>query len=220
MRPITAIRRKHRLWCYAIEKGIALPAGFGPDAPVFGKAAVELLRRVQKHMGLPITGKWGVRKVGPRLPLAGLRIRGHRWSWNGSLGRRNGNPPGIAHHHTAGAASETVQSIHRYHRNVLKWRGIAYHIVGYQNGELHRGRPLWAMGGHARNHGHWIGLCVVGNYETQKQMPPRQMVALHFARCLVRRKYGTGLRDVGHGSLPDNSTACPGRHYPFKQITR
>lgn len=144
-----------------------------------------------------------------------MKVIKHKWKWHGSLSRRSGKPPKIVWHNS-GSSSGTIEAFHAYHQS-LGWLGVAYHYVVYKNGEIHKGRPDWAMGGHCYNHNDCIGVCAVGNYESSdKTMPAAQLKALQQLHDYLRDKYHVG--DRRHCDMPDNSTACPGRYYPFKKI--
>lgn len=70
----------------------------------------------------------------------------------------------IVLHCTATKASQrvTVEDIDRWHRK-RGWDGCGYHIVVYQDGSIHYGRPLAQKGAHVENHNaHSIGVCYVG----------------------------------------------------------
>lgn len=70
-------------------------------------------------------------------------------------------------HCTATKASQrvTVEDIDRWHRK-RGWQGCGYHIVVYQDGSIHYGRPLTQKGAHVENHNaHSIGVCYVGGYD-------------------------------------------------------
>lgn len=63
------IRRKYRMARYARERGIAIPSAFRPATPAFGRPARQLLRRIQTHAKLPVTGEWSARVQDLLFPL-------------------------------------------------------------------------------------------------------------------------------------------------------
>ncbi len=145
-----------------------------------------------------------------------LRVISHKWRWNGVLGKRFGAPSGIILHHAC--ARVGPDAIHKMH---LKngWRGIAYHYYVRRNGQVHQGRPEWAIGGHAVGAGAWIGICAEGNYDSDKTMPPAQLASLKLVVKHLRGRYGSKIKIKKHKDMPKNSTACPGRYYPFRKVT-
>lgn len=55
---VNYIRRKYALKKYALEHDLEIPVGFRVEADGFGKPAIELLKRVQRHAGIRVTGTW------------------------------------------------------------------------------------------------------------------------------------------------------------------
>lgn len=133
------------------------------------------------------------------------------------LYRRVGDPPFIVLHNS-GASTGTVEGIHNYHLS-LGWAGCAYHFVVYKNGEIHKGRPLWAMGGHTHTWGNTVGVCFIGNYESSDRvMPKKQLDAGKKLLRWLRVEYPKA-QMRGHRQMPNNATACPGKYFPTKEIT-
>lgn len=78
-------------------------------------------------------------------------------------GRRTINK--IIVHHSASAPSTTVADIDRWHKD-RGWRGIGYHFVVLEDGEVAKGRDINKQGAHTLNHNKdSIGICVTGNFE-------------------------------------------------------
>lgn len=118
--------------------------------------------------------------------------------------------------HHSGTTSGTIQSFHDYHINHNKWAGIGYHFVVYKNGEVWRGRPENTQGAHAPAvNSVSIGICFVGNYESESEMPIAQINAGHELLEYLKGKY-YGLIVVKHKDV--TNTTCPGRHFPFDKI--
>jgi N-acetyl-anhydromuramyl-L-alanine amidase AmpD len=136
----------------------------------------------------------------------------HVWRPLSSYTRRRGNPPGIVFHHAA-AADCTVEDVNRWHL-ARGFNGIGYHYFVTREGVIHRGRPDWAVGAHTLGYNVWLGICAEGNYELQK-MPAPQLKALEALRGYLHRRY-PGVKDKRHKDL--NSTACPGRNYPWAKL--
>lgn len=146
----------------------------------------------------------------------------------GSLG-----PPGIVLHHSESPAvyhgvpvnAARLDDIHRHdHPDWAtvcngKTYYIAYHYVILPNGTIEQGRPENCVGTHARTHNDWLGICLIGGFQTNNHWFPerptkRQMRALiglcerlmskyHIPPDLVKRH-----RDI-------NDTFCPGDRFPY-----
>jgi N-acetylmuramoyl-L-alanine amidase len=145
-------------------------------------------------------------------------IHPHHYKWAHNLDKRVGAPPGIVIHNTGSPPDTTVDEIHQWHL-ANGWAGIGYHAVIYPTGEIIRGRPIWADGAHCLDHNNWLGIVFCGNWDIQKTMPTKQLDAgkwlvhrwenvFHISRQHVKR----------HKDMPNNSTDCPGTHFPFNQI--
>lgn len=52
------VRRKYRMKLYATEHDIPIPEGFRAAVDAWGEPATVLLRRIQRHAGLRVTGTW------------------------------------------------------------------------------------------------------------------------------------------------------------------
>lgn len=210
---LTNIKRKHRLLAYGAEHKIDPPKGFNPASGGFGAPAKEYTKRIQKSLGMKPTGRWSL-ALSRKLPLK-LDFIKHEWKWKHPLGKRIGKPPGVVWHHAA-AKSVTVQTVNQWHLN-NGWSGIGYQFFVTKKGEIHRGRPEWAIGAHAKGFNEWLGVCAEGNYEVEKTMPVRQLVALKYVHAYFHNKYGN-IRDRRHSDLMP--TACPGRYYKYDDVTR
>jgi hypothetical protein len=136
----------------------------------------------------------------------------------------------IVIHHSA-TESGSVNSIHKEHRLRMDadgnpWLGIGYHFVigngdGMKDGSV---EPTFrwneqihgAHSGHAVFNARGIGICLVGNFEnaqpTKAQLKSvRELVQVLAVRHGIPRK-----NLVGHASV--KATACPGKHFPLKEI--
>lgn len=143
-----------------------------------------------------------------------MKVIEHNWSWAKPLTRRSGAPPYIVLHHQAGTG--TTAGIHAHHRK-LGWSGIGYHYHVRLNGEVHRGRPEWAIGSHAPGGNNGIGICFEGNYETRTTMPATQLESGRELLAALRKKY---LRAKVRGHKWFVSTACPGRYFPLDEMLK
>ena len=123
--------------------------------------------------------------------------------------------PGIVWHHAAGYG--TPLAINQIHLNIGD-RGIAYHFYVERDGTISAGRPLGTWGAHCFAHNDWIGVCAEGNYDTNRVMPAAQKKSLIALHNWLHKKYG-GIPDKKHKDMPQNATACPGKWFPFSDIT-
>jgi len=149
-------------------------------------------------------------------------------------------PAGIVIHHTAtGARVEghvvDADRIARWHEQrgfSAEYRGevyhIGYHYVILPDGTLQRGRADWMMGAHTYGYNDYLGLCLVGNFDSHAnpdgaQQPSRptaaQMATLTSLLRDLMTKYRLRPEDVyGHGEL--GATACPGDRFPMDELRR
>lgn len=121
-------------------------------------------------------------------------------------------------HHTAGsmpadekAEREEMRSIQRAHF-ANGWSDIGYNYVIMPSGRVYEGRGFGIRGAHTEDHNRQtIGVSFAGNYEVRK--PTRASIRAY--RQLVRRlrEHGAVVKRVrGHKDMPDQATACPGKH--------
>lgn len=142
-----------------------------------------------------------------------IKIIEHDWKWAHGLVKREVTDAINIHH--AAAENASPEAVHAWHIN-NGWAGIGYHFYIRKNGEIHRGRPLWARGANVLNHNwHTIGVCCEGNYHVKGAvMPKAQMDALHEAIRYMKKLYPSAAikfhRDYG-GSV------CPGDYFPYKE---
>jgi N-acetyl-anhydromuramyl-L-alanine amidase AmpD len=134
------------------------------------------------------------------------------YTLNGTLQKRSKTDTIFLHHR---AGSGDVESIDRAHKN-NDWTCIGYHFYVRKDGSVYRGRREDTIGAHAYGHNNTsIGICAEGNYEVEMFMPEAQKKAIIELIAYIKGKYPiTSIkrhRDV-------NSTACPGKNYPFDEI--
>lgn len=142
-----------------------------------------------------------------------LKIIEHDWSWRHGLSARKYTDAIVLHH--AAAKTASAEDIHRMHlqRDKGTWAGIGYHLYIRKNGEVHRGRPIWASGAHVLNHNyHTVGVCVEGNYDVETVMPAAQLQALREALAYLKELYPSAAIKC-HRDL--QATACPGKWFPL-----
>ena len=136
-------------------------------------------------------------------------------------------PGGIVIHHTATAGvvdGHTVDAerIGLWH----KQRG--YHYVILPDGTVQQGRPEWMMGAHTYGYNDYLGICLVGNFDSRAnpggaQQPARptkqQMAALESLLRDLMRKYRLRPEDI-HAHRELGATACPGDRFPIEELRR
>lgn len=115
-------------------------------------------------------------------------------------------------HHRAGNGD--VQSIHQGHLN-NGWSGIGYHYYVRKDGSIYEGRPEYASGAHTVNFNSTaIGVCFEGNFDTEF-MKEKQLNSGRELLFYLSKKYpNTEIKK--HKDF--NSTACPGKNFPFKEV--
>lgn len=117
-------------------------------------------------------------------------------------------------HHAAGLG--TVESVHNYHKNVMKWAGIAYHFYITRDGKCYRGRPELMRGGHTQGYNNRsIGICLEGNLSTMQPMLCQYKTLNDLVEILVS-KYKTIENIWLHRDV--NSTECPGNNFDWRKV--
>ncbi|NLO04366.1 MAG: hypothetical protein GX131_00915 [candidate division WS1 bacterium] len=139
-------------------------------------------------------------------------------------------PGGIVIHHTATGGVVDGQKVdarrigqwHARRGWAAEYRGrvynIGYHYVILPDGTVQPGRPEWMLGAHTYGYNDYLGVCLVGNFDSHAnpaglQQPSRpteeQMAALRALLLDLMRKYRLSPEEIhGHGELA--ATACPG----------
>jgi hypothetical protein len=145
-------------------------------------------------------------------------------------------PPGIVLHHSESPAvyhgvrmnAARLEDIH--HHEHPDWKTvyagktyyIGYHYVILPNGVVEQGRPEGCIGAHARSHNDWLGICLIGGFQTNNRWFPEQptkaqmrslvtlcerlMSTYHIPPDYVKRH-----RDI-------NDTYCPGDRFPYNTL--
>lgn len=147
-----------------------------------------------------------------------IKIIEHNWAWRHGLSRRSATDAIVLHH--AAIKTASAEDIHRAHlqRDNGTWAGIGYHLYIRKNGEIHRGRPIWASGAHVLNENwHTVGVCVEGNYDVETAMPAAQLNAVREALRYLKGLYPNAAIKC-HRDL--QATACPGRFYPLAEVLK
>lgn len=136
----------------------------------------------------------------------------------------------IVIHHSA-TRDSSPQSMRAYHVNERGWDALGYHFVigngvSYGDGAIYVGER-WRKqmtgahckvpGNHYNEHG--IGICLIGNFETQRPTT-KQIESLAELVGFLSRKCGISRsRILTHGGVT-HKTACPGRHFSLDTVLR
>lgn len=136
------------------------------------------------------------------------------FNWKNRVSNRSRTDLIILHH--AAAKTATVVQIDQWHK-AKGWSGIGYHFYVRKNGDIYRGRPIWASGAHAQgSNSNSIGICAEGNFDIES-MPQAQEKAikelLEYLKALYPKAEVKGHREVC-------ATGCPGKNYPLDEMKR
>lgn len=149
-------------------------------------------------------------------------------------------PTGIVIHHTAvlpdeGAPPRSEKEVDKYHAT----KGfeitcsdhvyhVAYHYVILTSGRIQKGRPERCEGAHAKNYNSYLGISVVGDFDSRDnpkgekgptQPNPKQMAALvRLCHQLMLRYHIPVSHVVRHSDIA--ATRCPGNRLPFGALLR
>lgn len=132
------------------------------------------------------------------------------FNFTNSLVERNATNR-IIIHHTGGADIDAyAEQIHQWHLQA-GYSGIGYHFVIRKNGDIERGRPVWAVGSHAYgNNFDSIGIHLSGDFTyntpTKEQIESCALLIANLSESYnitLDRKHILGHRET-------IETACPG----------
>ena len=120
----------------------------------------------------------------------------------------------VLHHSGSAMDRTTIHSIHRWHLQ-LGWLGCGYHYVIHSDGSIFQGRPLDAVGSHARGfNNNSIGICVVGNFEEEYPLLCQQESLGKLLVYLINdRLKGQSLSIKRHKDVA--RTLCPGKNFSY-----
>lgn len=136
-----------------------------------------------------------------------------KYTWNGQLVKRNSTKYIILHHR---AGYGNAESIHVQHLNE-KCVGIGYHFYVRRDGNIYRGRPIEMIGAHTENYNiSSVSVCFEGNFETDT-MTPTQVEAGRELVTYLKNLYPES-EVKRHKDF--NTTACPGKNFPFENIAK
>jgi len=127
-------------------------------------------------------------------------------------------------HHSATDEGSAL-SFDKYHRS-RGWKNLGYHFVidngsyGKQDGQIEVS-PRWIKrqdGSHCkagRMNCKAIGICLVGNFNTEK-VSEKQMSSLVYLVNILEKYYDIPIRNImGHGQVKGAKTECPGNNFPW-----
>lgn len=135
-------------------------------------------------------------------------------------------------HHSA-TTSGSVESIHEEHRRRTdgtgnRWLGIGYHFVvgngqGMPDGQVvptfrWRDQIHGAHSGHAVFNARGIGICLIGDFETQPPTALQLAAVKRLVKVLAVRHRIPGERVIGHSAI--KATACPGKKFPLQEVRK
>jgi N-acetylmuramoyl-L-alanine amidase len=138
----------------------------------------------------------------------------------------------IVLHHSASRGGN-AQVIDRDHVNQNGWDGIGYHFVLGNGVDMPLGRIEATFRWRSQSHGahagalpaqkpfntEGIGICLIGNYETQALDPFMEHRLVELCAQLIDRIPTLSVgRILGHRDVPGKSTACPGRGVDLERI--
>lgn len=119
-------------------------------------------------------------------------------------------------HHASG--NGTVEAIHEFHKS-KGWGGIGYNYYVRKDGTVYKGRPTTAVGCHCSAQGKnrvSIGVCFEGNL--QDDTMPQAQIEAGKQLCKYIREYHKITKFAKHKDYAN--TDCPGKNFPFDEITK
>ncbi len=133
-------------------------------------------------------------------------------------------------HHSATEEGDSL-AFHRAHLRRGFDRGVGYHFVidngteGKADGQI-EATPRWIKqqdGAHCKAgnmNPRAIGICLVGNFDTDEVSRAQMAALVHLIRTL-QKAYGIpDDRILGHGRVPGARTDCPGTRFPWVRLRR
>ena len=142
-----------------------------------------------------------------------MNIIESKYTWNGQLVKRNSTKYIILHHR---AGNGDAESIHAGHLS-QGWTGIGYHFYVRKDGSIYRGRPIETIGAHCQGQNSYsVGVCFEGNFEAETMTAAQLKSGLALVSYLKELYPGAEVK--GHRDF--NSTACPGKKFPFDEMKK
>jgi len=127
-------------------------------------------------------------------------------------------PIGLILHHS-GSRHDTVNSIRRYHTEILKWADIGYTWLMDRDGKWHKGRKVTMQTcyGNREANKKYLSLCVLGDFSRDRMSIIRKkslFQLLEFQKLV----WGWGSSGIfGHKEVRDKPTLCPGKFFPLDE---
>lgn len=129
----------------------------------------------------------------------------------------------IVVHHSA-TASGNVNLFRVLHRAVFGWDDVGYHFVigngtHSGDGEVETGRPLGAVGAHARGHNdRSVGVCLVGDFNSSRPSTLQLETGKRLIADLMRRFSLEKGRVIPHREVEGCKTECPGKNLSVRML--
>lgn len=111
-------------------------------------------------------------------------------------------------HHSATAATVTLEAIARYHVLTKDMPGIQYHYVIGADGAIYQTQPDELFVWHGNDWNTGLGVCLLGDF-TLEHPTPAQIESTRWLLAKKRQEYGA-ISLVGHKEAPNANTSCPG----------
>lgn len=110
------------------------------------------------------------------------------------------------------SCSDIVRSIQRDHRDIRNWGDIGFNFLVGGDGAVYVGRNWNTIGAHTKGYNqNSIGICFIGNFETDEPKPQQLDAALQLITNGVRLKKLTPNYKI-YGQLQLQATLSPGKH--------
>ena len=117
-------------------------------------------------------------------------------------------------HHTA-SKTATTEQIHKWHLEA-GFNGFGYNEYIRKDGTVYIGRGDH-IGAQTKNmNSKSYGICVEGNYDTEKEMPKSQFNSLVKRIEINKDRFKNEIKVEKHSLF--NPTSCPGKYFPFHNL--
>ena len=200
--PVVGVLLRAGLLMLAVGLGAAALYSFSGNKPKPRRYVPEV------HAGVPQSIPDEILATDPAVPM-------REWKY-------------IVLHHSA-SFSGNAEIFDQWHRENNHWKCLGYDFVigngnGQGDGEIVAG-PRWysqEAGAHANAeeyNKHGIGICLVGNFETQVPTPAQLAATQLLVDKLCRMFHIRAENVVGHNQIRKGGcTACPGKLFPLMRI--
>lgn len=140
----------------------------------------------------------------------------------------------IVIHHSAGGRGDIpfLQQVHRQRQAGDPIDAIPYHFVvgngkGLKDGEVASDwRQRWHIwGAHVSGRNfdrnfRGLGICLIGNFEKYPPTQKQYAATVRLTKSLMEQYSIPASHVSGHGHTENESTKCPGRHFPMRKFMR